>query len=315
MKMLRPLSALLVFLAVFSLNSCVSKNENNLMDSPSPYSAIGTDYRESGTFTYTSSEGSLKSAHGCTINYRVFTPENIESLENQTLVVIGHGFFRSQYRQKEMAKHFASWGIWTATMDFCNSRPWNGHHDRNGADMVLLTNELKAEKVIYTGFSAGGLAAFIAASLDERTQAYLGLDMVDNFDKAIKAAPKIKAPVFGLVAESSACNAKNNGLAAYLEFNKQNTPETSQLLRVHGASHCDFEFPYDGKCSYACGKTRKPFERKDVQSSILALSTSMLLKQIKGESVENAESDNWWHSNNQYFNILTESKRISVIQQ
>ncbi len=300
------LSSLLALLSVISLNKCVSNNEDATLESPTPYTASGNDYRLAGSFAYSETEGSLKSASGCTVKYRVFKPENSEK---QILVVLGHGFFRSQKTQKALARHFASWGIWTATMDFCNSRPWNGHHDRNGEDMVLLTNELNAEKVIYSGFSAGGLAAFIAASLDERTQAYLGLDMVDNFKQGIKAAPTIQAPVFGLVAEPSACNAKSNGLDAYLAFDQKHNADKALLLKIHGASHCDFEFPYDGKCKFACGKTRKPFERKDVQASILALSTSMLLKQIK------SDDNDWWSEENENFSSLKNSKRISVIQQ
>jgi dienelactone hydrolase len=290
-------------LAFLSTSSCVNSAGTTMKELPT-YSLSGTDYKQKGTLLFDKRTYTLKSASGCTISYTEFKPSEAEQ---DTLVVLGHGFFRSQKTQRQLAEHLASWGIWVATMDFCNSRPWNGHHDKNGADMLLVTSALGAQKVIYAGFSAGGLAAYIAASLDERTQAYLGLDMVDNFKKGIKAAPQIKAPVYGLVAESSACNAKNNGLDAYLSYANNNNGYSPNLLKIHGASHCDFEFPYDGKCAFACGKSRKPYSREDIQGNILGLSTSLILQ----HSQSNSES--WWEKHHKNLIELINAKRISQI--
>jgi hypothetical protein len=68
-----------------------------------------------------------------------------------------------------LAQHLASWGLSVVRLEFCNSKLWAGNHDLNGADMVALSRKLHAVKVIYTGFSAGGLAAMVAADLDKHT--------------------------------------------------------------------------------------------------------------------------------------------------
>jgi pimeloyl-ACP methyl ester carboxylesterase len=44
--------------------------------------------------------------------------------------------------------------------------------------MVAVSRKLKTGRVLYVGFSAGGLAAMVAANLVINTRAVLGLDMV-----------------------------------------------------------------------------------------------------------------------------------------
>lgn len=269
-----------------------------------------TDYRQSGGHDFTVSTDAFRSDYGCKIRYTVFMPVQIVGsnlLETETervMVILGHGFFRSQKNQKAMAEHVASWGVPITTVDFCNSRPWNGHHDRNGEDMVKVADRLNVSKVIYAGFSAGGLASFIAASLDGRTQAYLGLDMVDNFKKGQKAASNMKPSVFGFVAKRSACNAKNNGLDVY-----RGLQEAPQVLGIAGASHCDFEFPFDKKCSFACGRNKKPYERKDIQSTILGLTTALFVWQ----SGVDESAQQWWDVNQSVQQTLLEQDRIRFV--
>jgi len=146
----------------------------------------GRDYRLAGEQKFITTKHTLKSQSGCNVKYTQFKPELWR--ENNDVIILGHGFFRNEKTQKDSAQHLASWGLYVVTVGFCNSKPWNGHHDKNGADMVLLADAINAKSVIYSGFSAGGLAAFIASSLDSRKKAYLGLDMVDNFKKGIEDA-------------------------------------------------------------------------------------------------------------------------------
>lgn len=282
--------------------SCVSlATTETLLPAISSDQIQGKDYRALGSVTFSSSEGAIKSDSGCTVNYTQFLPD---TYQGEVVVILAHGFFRNQKTQKQLAEHLASWGLNVVTVDFCNSKPWNGHHDKNGADMVLVANALNAQSVIYSGFSAGGLAAIIASSLDTRTKAYLGLDMVDNFDKGIAAAPQVAAPVFGLVAESSMCNAKNNGLQAY------NKIEQANLYQISGARHCDFEYPFDKKCSLACGKTKAPYAREDVQSTILGLTTALLLWQ----SGLDTEAKSWWENSASNTKLFIENNRIELFE-
>ncbi len=265
---------------------------------------VEIDYREKGPYSVELSKADLRSDHGCKVRYTTFLPKR-EGVDLSTMVLLGHGFFRNQKTQRGTAEHVASWGVPIATIDFCNSRPWNGHHDRNGEDMVKVADELKLSKVIYSGFSAGGLASFIAASLDERADAYLGLDMVDNFKKGQKAAPNMKADVFGFIARRSACNAKNNGLEVY------GLLDQPHALHVEGATHCDFEFPYDKKCRLACGKNKAPYERKDVQSTILGLSTALFI----WRSGVDESAQLWWDKNQSVLNALVKAKRVRYLEQ
>ena len=80
----------------------------------------------------------------------------------------------------DLARHIATWGLDVATLDFRHSRLWAGHHDQNAADMVALVRHLNAKRVIYAGFSAGGLSALLAAASDPASIGYLGLDTVDD---------------------------------------------------------------------------------------------------------------------------------------
>ena len=66
-----------------------------------------------------------------------------------------------------------------------------------------MSQKLSAAKIIYTGFSAGGLAALVASSLDDHTVACFGLDMVDNQTLGLKIAPELTIPFYGLMAGPS----------------------------------------------------------------------------------------------------------------
>lgn len=297
--MLKPI---LLLFTIFILFTCVHQTPEKNMEKITSKQIQGQDYRLKGANVFEYSKHTLKSASGCTLHYTEFKPVDVPV--NDNVIILGHGFFRNEKTQKELAEHFASWGLHTVTVGFCNSKPWNGHHDKNGADMVLVANAIGAKSVIYSGFSAGGLAAIIASSEDSRTKAYLGLDMVDNFDKGIKAAPAIKAPVFGLVAEPSMCNAKNNGLKVYAEIDQPN------LVKIKGARHCDFEYPFDKKCSLACGKTHAPYEREDVQDTILGLSTSLLLWQ----SGLDQSAKSWWEKGQDNSKLFIKNSRTEIIQ-
>jgi len=303
--MLIKKSILLLTLMLFSAtcgSTSVSNSKIQLLDKISSENFSGFDYRQPGSMAYSVTTAELLSESACKVSYTNFRPENSNG---EKVVIMAHGFFRNEQTQRELAQHLASWGVHIVTVGFCNSKPWNGHHDKNGADMILVSNAINAKEVIYSGFSAGGLSAIIAASLDSRTLAYLGLDMVDNFDKGIKAAADVKAPVFALVAESSSCNAKNNGLAVFEKI------ENSSLLKVNSASHCDFEYPYDKKCAWVCGKAKAPHDRVDIQETILGLTTALLRWQLGLDE----QAATWWQKGeSSNYDILFSGERISSIE-
>ena len=212
-------------------------------------------------------------------------------------MALGHGFMRSRKRMAYLARHLASWGLPVVNVEFCNSKLWAGNHDRNGADMVTDARHLDAGKTIYTGFSAGGLAALVAADLDMNAIAFFGLDMVDSQGIGKKMAPNLKIALYGLIAAPSACNAENNALNLY------ESASTSFVVKVEDSSHCHFELPIDRKCSLICGRGEAQFSTEVIQQTILGLTTAFLLWQ----SGIDANGETWWSDKYQNYKILRDA--------
>jgi hypothetical protein len=255
---------------------------------------IGPDYRNQGKVPYESFEGIIVSSTGCEVAYTYFRP----SVGAQEVpVILGHGFMRSKKRMEPLAQHLASWGLSVVNVESCNSKFWAGNHDRNGADMVAVAEKIGTCQVIYAGFSAGGLAALVAANLDSNTLAFFGLDMVDNKGLGKKIAQNLTVPFYGLVAAPSACNANNNGLDSYA------LAQHSNVIKVEDTSHCHFEFPVDGKCSFMCGKGETRFSREMIQQSIFGLTTAFLLWQTGIDT----NGETWWTDNQLNYSALRDA--------
>lgn len=189
--------------------------------------------------------GSLVSGSGCRINTRLYRPERPRT---KALVVLGHGFLREQGRMAGLAEALAVAGIPTVTLDFCNSRVWDGRHVQNGRDMRLVADKLGAQRVIYAGFSAGGLSALVAAWADPRAIGVVTLDLVDDRGLGEGLAHTLGAALVGLQGDPAPCNAQANGLAVFAASPK------ARLLPITGARHCDFESPTDWLCESVCGR-------------------------------------------------------------
>ena len=297
MKSFRSI-ALLIFLFELVCASCVSNPSNTVVEFEiDGLAVIGPDYRYQGKISYDSVNGKLISSTGCEVAYTFFRPWK---RSKEALVIIGHGFMRSKKRMARLAEHLASWGLSVVNVEFCNSKLWTGNHDLNGADMVAVSRRLNAGKVIYTGFSAGGLAAMIAADMDNYALALFGLDMVDNQGLGKKIAPNLTVPFYGLFAAPSACNANNNGLDSYA------LAPQSKLIKVEDSSHCHFEFPVDGKCSLVCGKGENRFRRSVIQQTILGLTTAFLLWQTDIDP----NGETWWFDRKQNHQTLVDAGYI-----
>lgn len=195
---------------------------------------------------YTLVESMARSRTGCEFSYRVYVPQVPVS---STHVMLGHGFLRNQNKLIDLSRFLANNGVPVVSLNFCNMRPWNGNHEQNAADMRALAATLGAQNdIIYAGFSAGGLAAILAA--DKRTKAILTLDLVDQAKLGLNAVQRLDAPLIGLHGPPSRCNANNNGLAL---FNARETSKKSASTLVPDASHCEFESPSNWLCEFSCG--------------------------------------------------------------
>lgn len=223
-------------------------------------------------------EAELASATGCTIDYRIYSPPEVASGTLQsTLVILGHGFLRSQQRMAELAEVIAAAGIPVATLDFCNMRFWDGRHQQNGLDMVALSQHLRAgdgeaargQRVIYAGFSAGALAALVAARNDPNALGAVTLDLVDAQGIGEHAARGLDKPLIGLAGERSNCNANDNARAVFA------AAQQARMTRIPGSGHCDFEAPTDALCELVCADP----DQADAQT------TAQLRKQIQHQTL------------------------------
>jgi hypothetical protein len=188
--------------------------------------------------------GTLYSSTGCTLEFRTYRPA--ESEISSAWVVLAHGFLRSQQRMRDLAAAMAAEGLQVATVDFCNQRPWNGRHVQNGRDMDALARHLDAERVVYAGFSAGGLAALIAGRADPAAVGVLTLDLVETKGLGLRAARGLDKPLLALAGGPTNCNADANGTAVYRGTRR------ARVQRFDDASHCDFESPTDRLCELIC---------------------------------------------------------------
>ncbi len=299
MKLIRII-AVVILLTGFVSSGCYGGSSGKVAGDDRPVAAVsGPDYRVPGTVSYDSVEGKLTSSTGCEVVYTYVRPVNYS---DDVLIVLGHGFMRSKKRMADLAQHLVSWGLPVANVEFCNTKLWAGNHALNGEDMVAVARRLNADRILYTGFSAGGLAALTAAEKDEKAIALFGLDMVDHKGLGQKTAPQLPIPFYGLAAAPSICNADRNGLNCYAKADE------SKVIEIDDATHCHFEFPFDSKCTIACGKGEKRFRREEIQQTILGLTTAYFLWQ----SGIDPKGETWWLDDADNFKNLMKAGYIRI---
>lgn len=263
----RALRAVLAGAAIL-LASCASTTRLALAD-PAPARAdIEVLLAGRGPVPVTVETGSRPGEYGCAVAFEVYRPA---AARTDTLVVLGHGFGSSLSWMRGWAERWASFGVPTAILGFCNSTPFNGRHDRNAKDMVALARALHDGPVLYAGFSAGGLAAFLATTADPRATAYLGLDAVDSGRLALAAKGGFAVPALFVLGEPGACNAKGNMLPAIP------SRPTARVLRVKHALHGHFQDPYDPRVETVCGKVVPGEAATAIIDDIRSLATAWVL--------------------------------------
>jgi pimeloyl-ACP methyl ester carboxylesterase len=254
---------------VFSLlAACATTRHVDLAGKPPP-SQIERELAGRGPQFFTVEAGTREGEYGCRFEYELYRPAEPRT---DALVVLGHGFASNLAAMRGWAERWASFGVPTAVLSFCNSTPFAGRHDRNAEDMVALAHALHGGPVIYAGFSAGGLSAYLAAASDPRAIAYLGLDAVDSGGMGARAEAGLKVPALFLMGEPSSCNAENNMLPAIPEG------QGVTALRVRDALHCYFQDPWQRACESVCGKVAPPEAAARIADTIRCLATAWLLE-------------------------------------
>ena len=202
-----------------------------------------------------------------------FDSQNVSALffkpkldANAPLVVVAHGFTRSQ-------RYMAGWGSHLADQGFLvivPTQPKLADHEANGRVIAGLVEKHRGQrKVGLVGFSMGGLTTLLATT-HCTIDAWVGLDPVDMAGKGKQAAARLAVPAIVLRAEPGPWNRQGNAkdICAALSPPKF-------MMMVKGASHVDAEWPTDWAGQLACG-TVKP-ER---QEAFRRYATAFLRRQL-----------------------------------
>lgn len=265
-------------------STATAEDSTGIPDEPGP------DLREAGPYAVEVDTGSV-ALPGCSMSYDLRTPAG---MADAPVVVLAHGFQGNRASMAGWAEHWASWGMRVVTPDLCHASIIDTDHPQNGVDLQALVSELSLPSVIYAGYSAGGLAAVIAAAGDDEATALLGLDMVDSSSLGADAAGSVGVPAFALVGEPSQCNTTNNGIAVFGSI------AGSRALRVTEADHCDFQSPADFLCGLTCTGSNDQFADEEIQAAVRGLSTAVVLWQ-SGLEPTGAQ---WWTAGEPYYDLL-----------
>jgi hypothetical protein len=174
-------------------------------------------------------------------------------------------------------------------------------HQLNGEAIAALGPVLEPSGAVYAGFSAGGLAAWVAAATDQTAIGYVGLDAVDNGGLAGMFSG-IDVPIHGIVAEPGQCNTNNNFLPVYDQ--KPGMP----VIRVVEAEHFDFETDACELGDIGCNFCAP--HGPDTRATALGLVTSAILI----ESGADPGGWTWWTPGSSWFDMLVQQGKIQLIQ-
>lgn len=206
-----------------------------------------------------------------TVAFDLYLPEQPGP---RPLILVVHGFSRSKMHMTRWGEHLARQGFVVAVPTL---PAWADHRRNANAIPQLITHltqshpdRIRPDHIGLVGFSAGGLATFLAAADDPRVRVWVGLDPVDRSGWAAAAAPRLRATPHLLLAEPSPCNANGNArsIAAALG------PRAHTHL-VPNATHTDPEWPTDPLAELACGKSDEARRQQFVRLTTDAL-TPML---------------------------------------
>ncbi len=252
----------------------------------------GPDLRELGPHPTSTSDDSFD-ADGCAMGYTITSPTDAPRAPT---VILAHGFQGNRASMADWAAHYASWGLVVVTPDLCHSTILDPDHAQNGVDLVALADHLGLASPIYAGYSAGGLAAVLAAAQDPEALALVGLDMVDSGGLGAGVAASIAVPAHDVTAEPAMCNSTANGVPVFAEIPDATT------MRVVEADHCDFQSPPDAFCGL-CSAPNPTFTDEDIAASIRGLTTAALLWR-SGVDESGAQ---WWTPGSPWFDMLVAS--------
>ncbi len=261
-------TAALAAIAVFLPVGCGTTRQVDLDGIPVP-TLSEAQLAGRGPVPFTVEPGSRLGEYARRIEYEVYRPAEART---GALVVLAHGFLSNLAAMRGWAGRWASFGVPTAVLTFRNSTRSPGDTTATPRTWSRWPTPCTKGPVVYAGFSAGGLSAYLAAASDTRAVAFLGLDAVDSGGLALAAEPRFTVPALFLMGEPSSCNAKNNMLPAIP------ARDGVTALRVRDALHCYFQDPWNDACETVCGKVVPDEAAERIADTIRALATAWLLE-------------------------------------
>ena len=266
------------------------------------------NYSDNGPYEVVTSIDNFTLTTGQLIEYTFYKPAEIN---HTTQVILVHAFSRNMNSYHELAEHYSSWGLGVITMNLLHSSIFDNDPLQDAIDLRELSNNFSdGRPVIYLGHSAGAMRAIVAASEDTNAIAILGLDLTDGAYEdsggeflGLMYANMLSIPIWGMLGESSSCNAYGNGLNVYLEA------ENGNAISITEADHCDFEFPTNFVCTLLCQEENETYAEDDIKSIILNLSTSFLLYHNDNMTALNL----FWTPGNYYYDDLINQGAIEQL--
>tara|TARA_A100001035_G_C27749856_1_gene485879 strand:+ start:269 stop:1429 length:1161 start_codon:yes stop_codon:yes gene_type:complete len=263
------------------------------------------NYSDNGPHEVVTSIDNFTLTSGQSIEYTFYKPAEINHTTQVTLV---HAFSRNMNSYHELAEHYASWGLGVITMNLLHSSIFDNDPLQDAIDLRELSNNFSdGRPTIYVGHSAGAMRAIVAAAEDTNAIAILGLDLTDGAYEdlggeflGLMHANMLSIPIWGMLGESSNCNAYGNGLNVYLEA------ENGNAISISEADHCDFEFPTNFVCTLLCQEENEIYTESGIKSIILNLSTSFLLYHNENMTDLNL----FWTPGNYYYDDLIDQGAI-----
>ncbi len=261
-------------------------------DTAPPATPTVADLAATGPYTVQTSTGSQAVSEGCgsvlgsgSLDYFHASPD--AGRASSLVVVLTHGFGRARANMNGWARHLASHGFHAYSVDLCSNFLLIDH-EKNGRALAQFANaRFLGNDVVFVGYSAGGLAAVLAAKDADGAVGVFGLDMVDsngtgggpippsndpNFGAT--AAPDLDVPFWGIKGTPSSCNADGNGVAVY-----EAAPD-GVVLELMDAGHCDFERPKNQgslPCTFGCpDPTPSALTDREQQDLLAAMLTSFV---------------------------------------
>jgi pimeloyl-ACP methyl ester carboxylesterase len=258
---------------------------------------VGAAYDKPGPYSVSVSQGQMQATPNCNLSYAVYEPDTLDS---DVEVLLAHGFMRSIDDMAETAEHIASWGVTVYTVPLCTNT-FAIDHAANGAAMAALGQALAPSGAVYAGFSAGGLAAFVAAATDPNTVAFVGLDAVDNANLGLGVADQLGAPARGAIAEPGQCNTNNNFLPVYDEL------PGAPVIRIADAPHFDFETDACGVGDLGCSFCAPA--GPETRALALGMATAGVLL----ETGADPGGATWWQPGGSFFDLFVQQGKILLI--